>query len=260
MDIGEFTRIILSIVLSSARLMGFMMVLSPMTDSMLPGVARRAVVVSFGLVMAPVVFRELSTEQYTGFALCFLGLKEVVIGFLLGFFANVPFYMSECVGNIIDNQRGSTMSEVYSPLSGTQVSTTGIFLTQLTTVLFFVSGLFLIALGAVYKSYEYWPLLTRGLSFHSGTSGVVLGVGDSLLRDALIVSSPILIVMFLATVGLGLVNRTAPQLNVFFLSMPIKSALGIFMLIIYIHYMLDLLLYQDEGPIVTPVRKILESL
>jgi type III secretion protein T len=67
----------------------------------------------------------------------------------------------------------------------------------------------------------------------------------------------VIMVMFLATVGLGLVNRTAPQLNVFFLSMPIKSALGIAFLIIYLPFVMDMLMYTAEDEILTPVKKII---
>ena len=64
--------------------------------------------------------------------------------------------------------------------------------------------------------------------------------------------------MFLATLGLGLVNRTAPQLNVFFLSMPIKSALGVGMLVIYIPYILDMLIYTDDAFILNPIIHLLK--
>ena len=58
---------------------------------------------------------------------------------------------------------------------------------------------------------------------------------DGMIRSTVIISAPVIIIMFLATIGLGFVNRTAPQLNVFFLSMPIKSALGVAMLVVYAH-------------------------
>ena len=65
--------------------------------------------------------------------------------------------------------------------------------------------------------------------------------------------------MFLATLGLGLVNRTAPQLNVFFLSMPVKSALGIALLVIYLPFIMDMLMYARESEILHPVMKILKE-
>jgi type III secretion protein T len=82
---------------------------------------------------------------------------------------------------------------------------------------------------------------------------------DGMLRDTVVISAPVLIVMFLATVGLGLVNRTAPQLNVFFLSMPVKSALGIAMLIVYLPFIMDMLMYTRKSAILGPVQKLLEG-
>jgi type III secretion protein T len=55
---------------------------------------------------------------------------------------------------------------------------------------------------------------------------------------ALLLASPMLIALFVTELGLGLVNRFAPQLNVFFLSMPIKSAVGLLVLISYMQFLL----------------------
>ena len=230
-DFANFTLIILSIVIAMGRVTGFFLLLSPMSDSMIPGLCRRAIIVSFSVIVAPMVFKQL-TPAMNPFFLVFMALKEVLIGAMLGFFA-----------------------KVYSPLSGAQVSTTGILFTQTATVLFFASGVFLVALGALYKSFSIWPLFLNSLMPNSNAPSVILGMGDSLMKQTLVLSSPILIVMFLATVGLGLVNRTAPQLNVFFLSMPIKSALGIFMLIIYLQYLLRLMIYDSDDVILVPVQK-----
>ena len=52
-------------------------------------------------------------------------------------------------------------------------------------------------------------------------------------------------------------NRTAPQLNVFFLSMPVKSALGVAMLIIYIPFIMDMLMYTKDTSIIEPIRRML---
>jgi type III secretion protein T len=86
---------------------------------------------------------------------------------------------------------------------------------------------------------------------------VILGSADDMLRTTVIISAPVIMVMFLATLGLGLVNRTAPQLNVFFLSMPVKSALGIAFLIIYLPFVLDMLMYTSEDSILVPVKKLI---
>ena len=253
----EFHRWILAAVLAMARIAGAFAVCPALTDSMIPGVARRAAVLAFACVVIPFVKAGMPPGEPNFWMFGVVAFKEALIGFLIGFFAAIPFWIAENVGNFIDNQRGATMGEVYSPLSGAQVSTTGIFFTQVVSTIFFTSGAVLIFLGALYKSYAIWPVFGGGISFAPDAPLQVLGALDGMLRTTVVISAPAIIVMFLATIGLGLVNRTAPQLNVFFLSMPVKSALGIAMLVVYLPFIMDMLMYTREGAILGPVRRLL---
>ena len=99
-------------------------------------------------------------------------------------------------------------------------------------------------------------MFPAAVSFAPDTPTQILGTLDGMLRATVVIAAPVIILMFLATIGLGLVNRTAPQLNVFFLSMPVKSALGIGMLIIYLPFILDMLMYTKDSAILTPVQKL----
>ena len=188
---------------------------------------------------------------------CLVVVKEAVVGFIIGFIASIPFWVAENVGNFIDNQRGATMGEVYSPLSGAQVSTTGIFFTQIVSTIFFVGGAVLVFLAAIYGSFGIVPMFGDWPGLRGDSAAFALDTLDGMMRTTVVISAPVIILMFLATIGLGLVNRTAPQLNVFFLSMPVKSALGIAMLIIYLPFILDMLMYTRDAAILQPVRKLL---
>ena len=255
----EFHRWILAAVLAMARFGGAFAVCPALTESMIPGVARRAAVLGFAYLAIPFIKNGMPPGEPNVWMFAFLAFKEAFIGFLIGFFAAIPFWIAENVGNFIDNQRGATMGEVYSPLSGAQVSTTGIFFTQLVSTLFFVGGAVLVFLGALYTSYSLWPVFSDGVSFAPAAPARILGSLDGMLRATVVISAPVIIIMFLATLGLGLVNRTAPQLNVFFLSMPVKSALGIAMLVIYLPFIMDMLMYTKEGAILGPVRLLLSG-
>ena len=253
----EFHRWILAAVLAMARIGGAFAVCPAMADSMIPGVARRAATLGFAWLAVPYIHAAMPPGEPNVWMFSLAAFKEALIGFLLGFFAAVPFWVAENVGNFIDNQRGATMGEVYSPLSGAQVSTTGIFFTQIVSTVFFASGAVFLLLGALYKSYSVWPVFTEGFSFASDAPLQMLGTLDGMLKTTVVISAPVIIVMFLATIGLGLVNRTAPQLNVFFLSMPVKSALGIAMLVVYLPFIMDMLMYTKETEILLPVQKLL---
>ena len=257
----EFHRWILAAVLAMARIGGAFAICPALAESMIPGVARRAAVLGFSCLAIPFIKAEMPPGEPNVWMFGLLAFKEAIIGFLIGFFASIPFWVAENVGNFIDNQRGATMGEVYSPLSGTQVSTTGIFFTQIVSTVFFVSGAIFLMLGALYTSYSIWPVFPADaasfIAFAPNAPVQVLGALDGMLKTTVVISAPVIIVMFLATIGLGLVNRTAPQLNVFFLSMPVKSALGIAMLIVYLPFIMDMLMYTKETQILLPVQKLL---
>ena len=240
-----------------ARIGGAMTVCPALSESMIPGVARRAAIFGFAFLVIPYIKELMPPGEPLWWMFALVAAKEALIGFLIGFFGAVPFWVAENIGNFIDNQRGATMGEVYSPLSGAQVSTTGIFFTQIVSTMFFVGGAVFLLLGAVYASYMIWPVFSEGVNFVGDAPLVILGSLDGMLRQTVVIAAPVIIIMFLATVGLGLVNRTAPQLNVFFLSMPIKSALGVAMLIVYIPFILDMLMYRNSEAILNPARRLL---
>ena len=247
----EFHRWILAAVLVMARMGAAFAICPALAESMIPGVARRAAVFALSLFAIPFVHAHMPPGEPLWWSFALVAAKEALLGALIGFFAAVPFWVAENVGNFIDNQRGATMGEVYSPLSGTQVSTTGIFFTQLVSTIFFVGGAVFIFLGALYKSYMLWPVFGDWGTLSPAASQVALGALDGMLRTTVVVAAPVIILMF------GFVNRTAPQLNVFFLSMPIKSALGVAMLIIYLPFIMDMLMYTNDAAVLDPVRAVL---
>lgn len=252
----DFHRIILAFVLAAARVGGALAICPATSSSMITGVARNAATLSFAALLVPCVLRWMPPGEVSTGLFCVVALKEALIGFLLGFFASIPFWVAENVGNFIDNQRGATMGEVYSPLSGAQVSTTGIFFTQIVSTIFFVGGAVLVFLAAIYKSYDMVPLFGGWPAMRPDSPAFALDTLDGMMRATFVISAPVIILMFLATIGLGFVNRTAPQLNVFFLSMPVKSALGVAMLVVYIQYILDMLMYTDDTAILGPLSRL----
>jgi type III secretion protein T len=101
-------------------------------------------------------------------------------------------------------------------------------------VYFLVSGGFGLMLTVLYQSYLLWSPLEFSISFHHDAAKTLLAQLDRLMALGIVLSAPVILVMFLAELGLALISRFAPQLQVFFLAMPIKSGVAVFMLTIYI--------------------------
>ena len=256
MQYTDFHRIIIAFILAAARIGGVLAICPATSSSMITGIARNAATLSFAAILVPCVLRWMPPEAPPMGLVCLVVVKEAVVGFLIGFFTSIPFWVAENVGNFIDNQRGATMGEVYSPMSGTQVSSTGIFFVHIVSTIFFVGGAVLIVLAAIYASYAVVPMFGDWPGLRRDAPVFALDTLDGMMRTTVVISAPVIILMFLATIGLGFVNRTAPQLNVFFLSMPIKSALGVAMLVVYLQYILDMLMYTDESAILGPLSRI----
>ena len=257
MEALELNRFFAAVVLAAVR-PGVALYLCPaLAESMIGGTARWCAILGFSFLTVPLLLRLMPPGEPSTAVLAIVAIQDALIGAVIGFFSSVPFWVAENVGNFIDNQRGATMGEVFSPLSGTQVSPTAIFFTQVVSTVFFVSGAILILLLALYKSYSVWPPFGHFVSFSSNAPDQILGALSGMMMQTVVISAPVIILMFLATIGLGFVNRTAPQLNVFFLSMPVKSALGVAMLVIYLQYIMDMLVYTEDGAILNPAIKLL---
>lgn len=213
----------------------------------LPGLLRTGVAVSMCLVLVPFVLDQSGGLRLDAASLVVLVFKEVIVGVMIGFPLAGLFWAIESIGAYVDNQRGSAMASSADPLTGTESTPLGILFTQAFTVYFMASGAFLLLLGAFYQTYEIWPVanFTPALGAHGPV--FYLKLFDKFMRMTIVLSAPLIIAMFLAEFGLALVSRFAPQLNVFFLAMPIKSGLAVLMLLFYGPLLFSDLMTYDGG-------------
>ena len=98
---------------------------------------------------------------------------------------------------------------------------------------FFCTGLFNGFLGGVYHSYELWPATSFWPVIDVDVLTFFVAQFALISQMALLVGGPVVVAMFLSELGLGFISRFAPQLNVFFLSMPVKSAVASLMLVLF---------------------------
>lgn len=161
-------------------------------------------------------------------------LKEVFIGAILGFCIAIPFWALESAGFFIDNQRGASMASSMNPLSGAETSPMGILFSQAFTAIVMVSGLFLLILESLFFSYSTWPVFSYYPKLHIDAAVFFLNQFDLIIGLAMWLAAPVVISMFITEFGIALISRSAPQLNVFILAMPIKSGVAAAILVVYV--------------------------
>ncbi len=172
--------------------------------------------------------------------LLLLVLKEAVIGYLLAYVCACLFYAALCAGIIIDNQRGASMAQGADLLSGAESTPLGNVLFMAVVTLFFSSGAFVNFLSIFYETYVIWsPFELLPSLLNMNLAVFTLDNLDFLMVNAVLLCGPFIIVALMCDVSLGLINRFAPQLNVFILSMPIKSGICALLIIFYLGPFID---------------------
>lgn len=224
--------------LTQPRILAMFVVLPLFARQLLPGLLRLGLAAGLGLLAAPPLLPQLGALPQ-GIGLLLLLAKEAALGFVLGFLVAIPFWAFEAIGFFIDNQRGASIGATLNPLTGNDSSPMGLLFNQAFMVFVLVSGLFGVMLALLYESFALWPVLHWQPTLPQPGAAAWLGQLDLMVRTAVLLAAPAIVAMFLSELGLALVSRFAPQLQVFFLAMPIKSGLALFVLVMYMATLFD---------------------
>lgn len=222
---------------------------------------RNAILIGFAVFVYPVVSSQLAAYDIDRVSMLRIMFQETVIGLTYGFFIGLPFVLVNSLGGILDIQRGSMMSQIFNPGLGATSTEMATFMNTVFSYMFFSLGPFLVSIGVILKSYTLIPVSLGGIVL----SGEVLNAFAQGFQGAMLSATtfvaPVIMIIFFVDFGLGLVNRFSPALNVFMLSLSIKSWIAIFMVLILFNTLLNnfndftqanLLLVEDLWKLIVP--------
>jgi flagellar biosynthetic protein FliR len=245
-EVGQSPQAFLVLVgLAFARMLSFLTIVPFFGGAAVPARVKVATATAFVIILYPSLEAGLPKNAPLGFGpVGFVALlvKEAFVGFTLGFVASLVFEAVQVAGRVIDFQRGSTLAEMFAPQLQTRVSELGQFKLQLAIVLFLLIGAHHAFIGSLLRSFEIVPAFgyphfqagwTPAAALITQMTGGVLAIGIQL-------AAPAMIALLLTDLFFGIINRVAPQINVFFLSLPVKMAVGLVVVL------LALPLYRDR--------------
>ncbi len=238
---GGLTDLVLGFSLLLPRIAGAFLILPLLTTSTVPALVRNALMVGLAVAALPLVGGSLPEDQ-RDVLLPALLLKEVFIGVVIGFLFSGVFWALGMAGNLIDTRVGTNIASIIDPISGHETSLTGTFLTRLGAWLFMASGAFLIFIDVLLGSFVLWPVASFVPELPSVGILVMADYFGLFMTLALMIAAPALIVLTLVDVGFGLINRLAPQLNVFVLSLPLKAWLATLIVIMVLGAAIEVVL------------------
>lgn len=158
-------------------------------------------------------------------------IKEVFIGFIIGYLISLPFIIVQSAGIIIDHQRGGASLMVNDPTIQNQSSPFGIMFNQVLIYLFYFLDAPFLILDLVLTSYDMIPpdQFINPAFFHGENVFWKLQIEtlSKVMEVAIHFATPALLIMLMTDLFLGIANRLAPQVQITFLGMALKSLLGI---------------------------------
>lgn len=216
----------------TARISGFVLFNPILGRRNIPGTFRSGFILVLSVFVISFAAPDRVRVPGSTIELVFCILLELALGYLLGLVMNFFFYIPQLAGHAIDTQMGMTMNQMYDPGTSSNMSVTGQILNVLMTLLFFAAGGHYTLLRIFLTSEEIVPLGTAALRLPAVQYLLELFIECTLLGVKLCM--PILAAELIAQVGMGVLMKVIPQINVFAINIELKVIVGLGLLFILI--------------------------
>jgi flagellar biosynthetic protein FliR len=209
-----------------ARLGTMLMLLPALGEQTIPARLRLTFALAFASILYPLVVAQLGPVPGTVGGLAAALGHELAVGFILGGLIRLILTAAQVAGAVIAFQMGLSMAQTTDPTqSGVQGAVVGNFLAMLGVTLIFATDLHHMLLAGIYASYDYFPPAAP-LMLGDAAEMAVRIVGQSFVIGVQM-SAPLLVFGLVFYLGLGILGRLMPQIQVFFMAMPANIIIGL---------------------------------
>lgn len=209
--------------------------LSPFFGSrVLPHPVKVTFTLSLFVIFLPKLIQSTTTVIDFNIILLVYMVKELLVGLLIGNLMSIPFVIVQSAGMIIDHQRGGSSLMVNDPTIQNQSSPLGTLFNMVLIYIFFaIEGPFMF-LEVILSSYDYLPpdqfMNSNFFAIDSASWRLLAQLLNQVMTFSIQFATPALIAILMTDSFLGIANRLAPQVQITFLGMPLKSLLGLYVI------------------------------
>ena len=198
-----------------------------------PGVVKLGLAASLSVIVYPLIFAVKPSIPIELLPYVAVVIKEVLVGLVIGFVIYTMTAVLTGAGQLIDFQMGFTMGAAIDPVYGVQTPMMGNFQMVLATMLLLATNSHHYLIAAMVKSYAYIPINPSTLPSHFTFYAQLL---SHVFALAIQIALPVFGALLVSDVGVGLLSRTVPQLNIFSIVFPVKIIFGFIILFLSIPF------------------------
>lgn len=240
-NLGFLPSLAAVFMLMFARLGTMVMLMPGLGEQGIPARIRLSIAVLLTLVMLPLHQAQYAVDIAQSFApVVELLVKEIMVGLVLGMTGRIALSALQVAGAAIAQQIGLGFVTSVDPSQGEQGVIIGNFLAMLGIVLIFATNLHYLVIGALDQSYR---IFAPGVALPTGdVAQLIVTTVAGAFRIGIQIAAPFLVFGLLFNVGLGVLARLMPQVQVFFLGVPASIMIGLALMMIMLGTLMSVFL------------------
>jgi flagellar biosynthetic protein FliR len=244
-DISMLPALAAAFMLVFARVGTMVMLLPGFGEVDLPVQIRLGIALALTLILLPVHQPAYHIDLETIAPTVVLLVHEIVIGLILGATARVTISALEVAGSVVAQQLGLGFVTAVDPTQGQNGAIVGNFLTILGLTLLFATDMHHLVIAALNDSYS---LFDPGQLVPSGdVASLAATAFATAFKIGVQLSAPFLVFGLVFNIGLGLLARLMPQMQVYFVGVPLSILAGFFILVAVIGSMMGIFIDYFGG-------------
>jgi flagellar biosynthetic protein FliR len=215
------------------RILGLIMVAPVFGHRTVPGRVKIGLGIFITLIIAPTLppMPDVGLGSWHGL---FILVQQLLIGVAIGFIMRIVFAAVEAAGEIVGLQMGLGFASFFDPQSAGQTLVLARFFNLLALLVFLAVNAHLLLLGVLVESFQSLPISPQPLSAAGFYN--VAAFGSTVFAVGLQLALPVIAIMLMTNLSLGILTRSAPQLNIFAIGFPITLGVGLIVLDLTLPY------------------------
>jgi len=153
------------------------------------------------------------------------GAEQLIVGLCMGFMISCMFAAVQIAGEFIGMQIGFSIVNVFDPENQQPESVIAQYFYVLAVMIFFALDGHHYLIKGLYESFTSVPL--NHLLLKDNVFKIILNETMIMFVTAIKISAPVVVTIMISNIGMGIIAKTVPQINVFVIGMPLNIGIGI---------------------------------